>query len=109
MRGNTCAQVYVTPFHFVKCFPMVGKADAPATLTDFFKDPGIPASIILDNAKELTKGDFKWICRRAQCPITPVEAYTPNRNEAEAAIRETKRHFTKTMIDTAAPEILWDY
>ena len=88
---------------------MVRKSDAPDSLVDFFKDTGIPSSIVPDNAKELTQGDFKRFCRRAQCPITPVEAYTPNRNEAEAAIREVKQHFTKTMIDTAAPEILWDY
>ena len=84
---------------------MISKKDAPTTLIDFFRDPGMPASIVPDNAKELTQGDFKRFCRKAQCPITPVEAYTPNRNEAEAAIREVKQHFTKTMIDTAAPEI----
>ena len=109
LRGNTCAQVFATAFHFVRVFAMESKKDAHYSLDDFFREVGVPQVLIPDNAKELTQGQFRRKCRRAQCPIHPVEAYTPNVNLAEAVIRELKRHFRRVMIETGAPEVLWDY
>ena len=58
IRGNKVAQVYATPFHYVKAFPMKSKGDAPESLDDFFYEVGVPQVMIPDNAKELTRGDF---------------------------------------------------
>ena len=109
LRGNTCAQIFATAFHFVRCFAMESKKDAYLTLDDFFRQVGIPQVLVPDNAKELTLGEFRKRSRRAQCPIHPIEAYTPNKNLAEAVIRELKRHYRRVMIETGAPEVLWDY
>ena len=109
LRGNKCCQIYCTPFHYVKAIPMKAKEDAHSTLNTFFKDVGIPAAMIPDNAKELTLGRFRKTCQRFQCPLHPIEAYTPNANIAEDAVREVKRQYRRTMLDTGAPELLWDY
>ena len=78
LRGNKCAQIYATSFGFVAAHPIPSKGDAHLTLDEIFRTVGIPSSMIPDNAKELTEGDFKKKCQRAQCPILPVEPYTPN-------------------------------
>ena len=59
LRGNTCAQIWATPFHFVFAVGMESKADAHYTLDDLFAKYGIPKFIVADNAKELTEGMFR--------------------------------------------------
>ncbi len=66
----------------------------------------MPQAIIPDNAKELTLGNFQKKCRKAQCPILPIEAYTPNANMSEMTIRELKRLYRRIMIATGASEVL---
>ena len=78
-------------------------------MISLFTEVGVPRVMIPDNAKELTKGDFRKKCRRAQCAIQLIEARTPNANIAEHVIREVMRHFWRVMSETGAPEILWDY
>jgi hypothetical protein len=41
LRQNTCAQVYLTEFHWVKVYPMRRKADAHLTLSTLFHDVGV--------------------------------------------------------------------
>ena len=109
LRGNTCAQIYATPFHFVFAVSLKSKAEAHCSLDEFFHKFGIPKFMVADNAKELTKGQFKKKCKRAQCPMHPIEAYTSNANLAEGVIREVKRHYRRTMLETGAPEVVWDW
>jgi hypothetical protein len=45
---------------------------------------------------------------KAQCPILPVEPYTPNANYAEGAIRELKRLFRRQMAAKHIHEAFWD-
>ena len=42
LRGNKCAQVFVTPFHYVRVLPLQSKKDAHFALDDFFHKVGIP-------------------------------------------------------------------
>ena len=49
--------------------------------------------MVPDNAGEISKGEFEQKLRCAGCIISPVEAYTPNQNKAESAIRELKRAY----------------
>jgi hypothetical protein len=109
LRGNTCAQVYGTDFHFVKAVAMESKKDAYYSLEEFFRLCWIPAALIPDNAKELTQGIFAKTAKRFSCPILPAESYTPDANAAKDAIRELIRMYTRKMIEKAVPEVLWDY
>ena len=109
LRQNTCAQVYITSFHWTKVYPMKAKGDAHMTLDRVFRDVGVFHTIIPDNAKELTEGDFRRKALHAGAQIKPVEAYTHNQNLAESGIRELRRMYRKAMLSTNAPHVLWDY
>lgn len=106
---NLYAQIYVTDFHWTKVYPMRSKSEAHLTLDQLHKDYGIFHTIIPDNAKELTQGEFKRKAQRAGSVIRPVEAYMHNQNRAEAAIREIRRMYRKAMRATNAPHVLWDH
>ena len=68
--------------------PIQSRADTASSLNKLFARYGIPKTIVPDNAKELTEGDFARTASRAACQIHPIEAYTPNQNIAETGIRE---------------------
>jgi hypothetical protein len=106
--GNKCAQVYATYFAFVSVHFMTSKGGAHYTLDEDFRTVGIPMAMIPDNTKELTLGQFRKKCLRAQCPILPVEAYTRNANLAEGNIRELKRLFRREMDSKHIPEGVCD-
>ena len=38
-----------------------------------------------------------------------IEVDTQNANLAETAIRELKKHYRRVMMETNAPEVVWDY
>jgi hypothetical protein len=104
-----CAQIYVTDFQWTKVYPMRSKGEAPTTLDLLHNRYGCFREMIPDNAKELTSHAFNDKLRRAGTVIRPIEAYTPNQNKAEAAIRELKRMYRRAMVESKAPEVLWDH
>lgn len=108
LQGNKYAQIYCPPFGWVTVMPIKRKSDAHYTLDELFRKVGFPKVLIPDNAKEMTLGQYRKKCLRAQVPIHSIEAYTPNQNLAERAIRELKRMYRRTMIETQAPACLWD-
>ena len=71
------------------------RSEAPFSLDVLFHKYGIPRVMVPDNAGELTQGDFAQKLKRAGCIIEPIEAYTPNQNKAESAIRELKRAYRR--------------
>jgi hypothetical protein len=108
LRGNKCAQIFATAFAFIAAYPMKTKADAHFALDEVFRTVGVPTRMIPDNAKELTEGEFRRKCLKAQCPILPIEPHTPNANYAEGAIRELKRLFRRQMESKRIHEAFWD-
>ena len=106
---HTCAQVYCTEFDWTKVYPMKAKSEAHYTLDMLHHQFGAFRVMIPDNAKELTQGAFRDKLRKAGTVIAPVEAYSPNQNRAESAIRELKRMYRRAMISSKAPEVLWDH
>jgi hypothetical protein len=108
LLGNTVAQVYATPFHWVAVYPMAARSDAHYTLDTLFRRVGVPRVMVPDIAKEMTEGNFKRKVLRVGAALHPIEAYTPNSNLAEHVIRELKRSYRRMMLSTNAPECLWD-
>jgi len=53
-RGNRCATVCCTPFHWIRFDPTPEERDAHKTLDLLFQTVGIPSALIPDNAKSLT-------------------------------------------------------
>ena len=107
-QGNSYAQVYATPFHWVAVIPMAKKSEAHYTLDTLFRKVGVPRVMIPDNAKELTEGWFKRKVQRASSTLHPIEPHTPNANRCEDVIRELKRAYRRTMLDTNCPQCFWD-
>ena len=89
--------------HWVYGIPR--KGDAHSTLDQLFRQCGVPSVLIPDNAPEPTQGLFKKKALQAQCPIKPIEAYTPNANKAEMLIREIKRMLKRVMVETGSREV----
>jgi len=108
LRGNTCAAVYCTPFHWIRFDPTPHERDAHKTLDSLLQTVGIPSALIPDNAKTLTEGEFRKKAARASCPIYPIEPYTSNANLCEDGIRETLRGFRRMISATNTPGVLWD-
>jgi hypothetical protein len=109
LQGNKCAQIFTTWFQWVVAYPIPTKADAHHTLDRLHREYGIFHTIIPDNAKELTAGEFRKKALKAGSYIAPIEAYSKNQNLAESAIRELRRMFRKAMRQTNAPYVLWDF
>ena len=107
-EGNKYLAIYCTKFQWCRGFPLKKKGDSHLTLNRLFRDVGFPTTMIPDNAKELTMGDFKKICEKAQVTLHPIEAYKPNQNAAEDCIRELRRMFRRIMIARNIPAVFWD-
>jgi hypothetical protein len=109
LQGNSCAQIYATWFQWVTAYPIPSKGDAHFTLDRLHREYGIFHTIIPDNAKELTQGEFKRKALKAGSYIALIEAYSHNQNLAESDMREIRRMFRKAMRQTHAPYVLWDF
>lgn len=104
-----CAQVYCTDFDWTKVYPMKLRQDAHYTLDLLHASYGAFNVMIPDNAKELALGTFRDKLRRAGTTVLPIEPYMHNQNRAESTIRELKRMYRRAMIQSRAPEVLWDH
>jgi hypothetical protein len=54
--------------------------------------------MIMDNAKELTGGEFRLKCQQAGCYSREIEPYLPWMNHAEGTIHELKQATRCTMV-----------
>ena len=109
IRQFTCAQLFCTDFQWAGFYPLREARDAHMSLDSLFQNVGVPSTMIPDNARNLTHGEFAKQCRRAHCLIKPVEAYFPNLNIAEHIIREFRRDMLRIFRATNAPAIFWCY
>jgi hypothetical protein len=57
-QGNKMAQAYATSFSWARAHPMKRKGDAHETLFLVFQHDGVPLTMVTDDSKEQTKGEF---------------------------------------------------
>ncbi len=103
------AQLYVNDLGFTKVYPMKTKTETSVSLSAFIHEVGIPDSLHSDNAKELTHGKFKTICKEYMISTSYTELHSPWQNRAESGIRELKRHVNRIMKACSVPLKLWDF
>ena len=108
-RRTRYAQVFATRYGWVRVFPMQHKSDAHEALSLFLRRHGSPITMIMDNAREQTMGDFRSKARQAGITIKQTEPHSPWQNAAEAAIREVKRGAGRKMRRMNCPTRLWDH
>jgi hypothetical protein len=57
-QGNKMAQAYATSFGWACAHPMKRKGDTHETLSLVFQCNGVPLTMVTDDSKEQTKGEF---------------------------------------------------
>jgi hypothetical protein len=66
-KGNTMDQAYATSFGWAHAHPMKHKGDAHETLSLVFQCNGVPLTMVTDDSKEQTKGEFRCKLKEADC------------------------------------------
>jgi hypothetical protein len=108
-QGNKMAQAYATSFGWAHAHPMKCKGDAHETLSLVFQHDGVPPTMVTNDSKEQTKGEFRRKLKEADCHPQVTEPYSPWQQAAEGCICELKRGSSRKMIKTKSPKCLWDH
>ncbi len=58
-QGNKMAQAYATSFGWARAHRMKCKGDAHETLSLVFQCDGVPPTMVTDDSKEQTNGEFR--------------------------------------------------
>ncbi len=66
-QGNKMAQAYATSFGWARAPPMKRKGDAHETLSLVFQHDGVPPTMVTNDSKEQTKGEFRRKLKEADC------------------------------------------
>jgi hypothetical protein len=90
-QGNKMAQAYATSFGWARAHPMNCKGDAHETLSLVFQRDGVPPTMVNDDSKGQTKGEFQRKLKDADCHPRVTEPYSPWQQAAEGCIRELKK------------------
>jgi hypothetical protein len=92
-QGNTMAQVYFTSFGWARAHPMKRKGGAHKTLSLVFHSDGVPPTMVVEDSKEQTLGEFRQKLREVDCHHQVTEPYSPWQQATEGCIRELRRGF----------------
>jgi hypothetical protein len=90
-QGNKMAQVYATSFGWARAHPLKCKGNAHETLSLVFQRDGVPPTMVTNDSKEQTKGEFRRKLNEADWHPQVTEPYSPWQQAAEGCIRELKR------------------
>ena len=71
------AQVYSTSFGWVRAHPMKHKGEAHKTLSLVVHSDGVPPTMVTNNSKEQTLGEFQQKLKEADCHPRVTEPYSP--------------------------------
>jgi hypothetical protein len=66
-QGNKMAHAYATSFGWARAQPMKRKGDPHETLSPVFQHDGAPQTMVTDDSKEQTKGEFQCKLKEADC------------------------------------------
>jgi hypothetical protein len=100
------ARVYSTSFRWARAHPM---NEAHKTLSLVFHCDGVPPTMVVDDSKEQTRGEFRQKLREADCHHRVTEPYSPKQQATEGCICELKRGLSRKMLQTGLPKPLWDH
>jgi hypothetical protein len=103
------AQAYATPFSWAHAHSMKCKGEAHKTLSLVFQSDGVPLTMVTNDSKEQTQGEFRCKLKEADCHQRVTEPYSPWQQAAEGCSRELKRGSSQKMIKTGSPKSLWDH
>jgi hypothetical protein len=97
------AQAYATSFGWARAHPMKCKGEAHETLSLVFKCNGVPPTMVTDDSKEQTQGEFQCKLKEADCHPRVTDPAT------EGCIRVLKKGSSQKMLKTESPMSLWGH
>jgi hypothetical protein len=107
-EGYNCAQVFFgIKSKYVRHFGMKSESDGPTVLLDFFRQEGVPLSLIRDNSKMQAGRLWTDYCRRFWVKDQFTEPYHSGQNPAERSMSEQKDKLERVMIDTGCAPEAW--
>jgi hypothetical protein len=109
LRGNTCAQIFVSDKDFIALYPMKKEAEYFLALQEFSKDVGAPDVLVCDSAKTQKKREVKDFCTQIGTTLNILEAETQWANRSELWVGLVKESTRKDLRDSGSPIVLWDY
>ncbi len=108
-RRNKYAQVFATRFGWCRAFPMRKRSEAHEALSLLARRDGVPPTLVMDNAREQTMGEFRRKAKEMGAHIRQTESHSPWQNAAEGSIRELKRGAGRKAMRMKSPKVLWDH
>ena len=86
---------------------MKSETDGPAALLNFFRQEGVPLSIICDNSKMQTSKLWKDYYRNYLMKDRFIEPYHSNQNPAERMMSPQKEKLSRLMIQSGCEPQAW--
>jgi hypothetical protein len=109
-RGNKYAHLMCSANALYFVHPMPLKSDASTALAKFFRKFGIMTDHLhMDNAPELTAGDYRKTANNHTVNCTSTELHSPWQNRAESGINKVKKHTRPAMKQERIPGAARDY
>ena len=109
LRGNTCAQLFVSDKSYIALYPMKSKGEYYYALKTFCKEVGVPETLVCDPSGEQTSNKVKLFCNQVSTKLRILEESTQWANRAELYIGIFKESIRQDLRRTNSPLCLWDY
>ena len=85
-RGNSCCQVFVSDKGFVALYPMKSQTEFQDALHWFYKQVGVPTTLVVDGHKSQTSTPVKHFCDQVEMTLRVLETETIWVNRADLYI-----------------------
>ena len=109
MRGNTCAQIYVSDKMFVVIHPMRTQSEYLSLLKQFAKEVGVPKALVCDSHHSQKACDVKGFLTSVGTKLKVLEAETQPENRAKLLVGMFKEATRKDLSESNLHIVLWDY
>ena len=107
VRGNTCAEIFVTTERLVNGNVTKTKGKAYLALEKFCKEDGIPNLLVTDRAKEEMHGEWGRIIKRNLITQRTTETESGWQNRVEGEIKKFKKHQQRIKRINQCPDASW--
>ncbi len=102
------AQVYATSFGWAQAYLMKRKGEAHETLSFVFHRDGVPPTMVTNDSKEQTQGEFRRKLREADCHPCVTKPYSPWQQAAEGCIHELKQGCSRKTMKTGSVAAIFE-
>ena len=107
-EGYNCAQAfYGINSKTMSHYGMKSEASGPSALEDYFRQEGVPISLLRDNAKMEMSKQWNEIMRKFWVKDTFTEPYHSNQNPFERAFASHKEKLERVMIESGCDPRAW--